>query len=69
MNKINLKLVLASLFTSTGAFLKLFLGNSIILAIVGQTLCAIAQPIIISSPGKIATTWFREERVFIKISF
>jgi hypothetical protein len=29
----------------------------------GQTLAAIAQPFILNSPGKFASTWFREERV------
>jgi len=39
-------------------------GSSITVAFIGQIILAAAQPIIISCPGKLATIWFREEKVF-----
>jgi hypothetical protein len=32
-------------------------------AYIGQTIAAIVQPLILNSPGELAATWFREERV------
>jgi hypothetical protein len=46
-----------------GGFLKIFINESIYYAYAGQVLAAIAQPFILNSPGKIASTWFKDERV------
>ena len=54
---------LAALLTILGAVLKIFINESIYYAYAGQLLSAIAQPFILNSPGKIASTWFRDERV------
>ena len=48
-----------------GSFLKAFLNTNIIFAYLGQILCALAQPLILNSTSKIASTWFRPERVYI----
>jgi len=51
-----------------GAFLKAFFNDSITVAMIGQILAAIGQPFILGSPGKIASNWFRKDRVcYIKI--
>lgn len=47
--------------------MKTFTNTSIAFALVGQILGAIAQPIITSCPGKIATGWFREDKVYLTI--
>jgi hypothetical protein len=56
---------LSALLTIIGAGLKSMMNINILFAYAGQTIAAIAQPVILNSPGKIASTWFREERVFI----
>lgn len=53
------------MITALGAGLKGMLNTGLVYAYIGQTLAGIAQPIIINSPGKIASTWFREDRVNI----
>jgi hypothetical protein len=53
----------SALFTTIGAFLKIFVNSNLLICYLGQTLSAIAQPIILNSPGKIASTWFREDKV------
>jgi len=47
-----------------GSICKAFFNVSIVLAIIGQILAAIGQPFILGSPGKIASNWFPQDRVF-----
>lgn len=53
--------------TILAAGMKSLLNTSIFYAYGGQILAGLAQPIILNSPGKIASTWFRDERVKFRI--
>ena len=55
-------LTISALLLIAGAFLKIFINTSITFAYIGQFLTAVFQPAILNSPGKIAATWFNEER-------
>jgi hypothetical protein len=49
--------------------MKSLIGYGLYFCYIGQTLAAIAQPVILNSPGKISSTWFRDERVEILNNF
>lgn len=55
----------AAILNIIGAIIKLFLNQSFYLSLFGQVLCAIAQPFIISSTGKLSSIWFRADVVSI----
>jgi hypothetical protein len=46
-----------------GAGSKIFLNSSLAFAYIGQTLAALGQPLILNATGKVASSWFREDRV------
>jgi hypothetical protein len=48
-----------------GSFFKAFINNSMIFAYLGQILCAAGSALIMNAPTKIASNWFRPERVRI----
>jgi len=52
--------------TIAGVFLKTFINTSIVIALLGQLLIASSQPLILSSPGKLASNWFQEDKVNYK---
>jgi hypothetical protein len=43
--------------------MKIFLNKSLYFLYFGQLVSAIAQPFILNSSAKIASTWFREDKV------
>jgi hypothetical protein len=49
-----------------GSIFKSQINQNISFAYIGQFITAIAQPLIMNTPGKIASTWFREDKVIIK---
>ena len=55
--------MIAAIFCIIGACLKLLINYSLGMSLLGQFMLAIAQPFIIASPGKIASSWFRVEVV------
>jgi hypothetical protein len=55
--------------TVIAAGIKSLLNKSLFFAYGGQIFAALAQPIILNSPGKIASTWFRDERVNYNLFF
>ena len=61
--------MLAALLSSIGSILKSLVNYSLVYVYIGQILLAISQPLIANSPGKVATNWFRPERVFCCISY
>jgi hypothetical protein len=54
---------LGALLTLLGGAFKSQTNRWLIFAYIGQSLPAIAQPLIMNSPGKLASTWFREDKV------
>ena len=42
-----------------GQWLRLFFNSYFYVALVGQTLGAIANPVFLNTPSKIASTWFK----------
>ena len=66
MEKYNLKigLLLPSLFTLVGSFFKIFTNYDHTLSIcyIGQILSGLFRPLLLNSPGKIASNWFKEDK-------
>jgi fucose permease len=60
---IRLGITISAILTGIGGFTKIFINDSMYWAYIGQTLSGIAQPFILNSPGKIASTWFDENKV------
>ncbi len=61
-------LSLSSASTLLGSFFKIFINNDKTLTVcyVGQVFAALFRPLLLNSPGKIASNWFREDkRTFI----
>jgi hypothetical protein len=54
--------------TISAAVFKVFTNSGIEYAYIGQVLAAIAQPFILNSPGKFASTWFRGDVVRFTIT-
>ena len=56
--------ILSAGFTFAGSFLKIFVyyDNSISVCYIGQILCGLFRPLLLSSSGKIAANWFKESR-------
>ena len=55
--------MIAALLSSIGSILKALVNYSLVFVYIGQVLLAFSQPLILNSPGKVATNWFRPERV------
>jgi hypothetical protein len=62
---IKIAVKIASLLTLIGGFMKTFINKHIVYAYIGQILCASAQPLVLNSTSKIASKWFRPERVLL----
>lgn len=45
-------------FNTTGMIIKIFINRGFWICILGQVLCAIAQPFFVNVPAKLAQTWF-----------
>ena len=57
-------LMISSVTTLIGSFFKIFVNNDKTLTVcyLGQILPALFRPILLNSPGKIASNWFKEEK-------
>jgi fucose permease len=51
-------IITGSVLTAIGAGIRCFVNYSFEYVIIGQFLCAMAQPFILNAPTKIATRWF-----------
>ena len=51
-------IVIGAVLTAIGAGIRCFVATSFAFVIVGQVVCAIAQPFILNAPTKIAIRWF-----------
>ena len=56
-------IVFGAVFTSLGAAIRCLASTDFSFVIVGQILCAIAQPFILNAPTKIAIRWFTTNTV------
>lgn len=45
-----------------GCFIKTFVNDNLAFLYIGQLFAAVAQPIYLNAPAKIASTWFRDDR-------
>ena len=61
-------IVIAGIMTALGCGIRCFVNISFYFFLIGEVLCAIAQPLIINSPMKIATRWFMPENVSFSIN-
>jgi len=59
---LQLGVMLASLATAAGAWIRVTGKWGYWYALIGQTLCGCAQPIILSAPPKIASNWFPDDQ-------
>lgn len=56
-------IITGSVFTAIGAGIRCLVNYSFQFVIIGQFMCAIAQPFIMNAPTKIATRWFLPKNV------
>ena len=55
---------ISAFLTAAGAGIKCLVNQNIIFLYLGQLFAAIGQPFFLNSPAKIASTWFREDKVY-----
>jgi hypothetical protein len=67
--KIKIKIFISSFLTTCGAGLKCLINCGLSYLYMGQTLAAIGQPFFLNAPAKIASTWFREDKVIISFLY
>jgi MFS family permease len=58
-------IITGSILTAIGSGIRCLIPYSFSFLILGQVICAIAQPFILNAPTKIATRWFMPKNVFI----
>lgn len=56
-------IVIGGVLTSIGAGIRCMVDESFYFVIIGQVICAIAQPFILNAPTKIAIRWFTPKNV------
>ena len=52
-------LIVGTFLLAAGQWLRLFFNNNFYIAVIGQSLGALANPIFLNTPSKIAVVWFK----------
>ncbi len=54
---------ISAILTAAGAGIKCLIDFGLIYLYIGQFLAAVGQPFILNSVAKVASTWYREDKV------